>query len=113
MFGLIITLKFKDNDLIKKFSLPSLNEIQKELINFLALEFNKLQIDFPLNLNEFESIWFDFYSMNHLDYIFNYNIYDSERSEWITPWELQDIYNDILEKILYLEEHDGNDYSID
>ena len=56
MIGVFIYIINKTNIIEKTFSTIDLDQAKKELINYLALEFNKLYIDFPLDLNEFEYI---------------------------------------------------------
>ena len=87
MFGLIISLIYKNNILEKTFALNNLDDIKIELINYLATEFNKLSIDFPLQLIQFENIWCDINSMEQIDNIFYYNIFDSNNSKCIIPWD--------------------------
>jgi hypothetical protein len=86
MFGLIINIVTKNNILEKTFNVNSLEESKIELINFLATEFNKLNIDFPISLDDFEYIWCDYQSMDMRNNIFNYNIFDSFNNKWIKTW---------------------------
>ena len=111
MIGLVVYISNKRNVSEKTFNINTLEEAKTELINYLALEFIKLNVDFPTNLNEFEYIWFDYYSMDHLDTIFNYNIYHNDL--WTKPWEQQEIYDDILDKVIDLEINNGKNYNID
>ena len=113
MIGVFIYIINKTNIIEKTFSTIDLDQAKKELINYLALEFNKLYIDFPLDLNEFECIWIEKQSMDNFDNVFNYNIFDSSSGIWKKPWELQEIYNDILDKIIELEQNNNKNYSID
>ena len=41
------------------------------------------------------------------------SIFDSSSGIWKKPWELQEIYNDILDKIIELEQNNNKKYSID
>jgi hypothetical protein len=77
----------------------SIDECRNKLINFLADEFSNLNIDFPMDLNEFEYIWFDYsyVKSNAFDYLI---VSSEETLIWNNPWELQDIYSDVLD-IMY------------
>jgi hypothetical protein len=101
MFGLIIIINTRIDILENTFECTNLDEAQKKLVNCLALEFNKLNINFPIELTDFECEWFD---RNYMKAnAFYYNIFDSNESRWIKPWSLEDIYELILEEIQILE----------
>lgn len=74
----------------------TLDNIKEQLINYLAKQFNSLNIDFPLELCDFEYIWFK--QQYVLCNAFNYKIF--YQNNWIEPWELEDIYTDVLDKML-------------
>jgi hypothetical protein len=113
MYGLIVYIYNKSFILENTFSINNLDEAKEELTTYLSQEFNKLHIDFPMNLIEFEALWCEHYSMEQIDNIFNYNIYDSQNNKWIKPWNNEEIYNDTLDKIIHLEINNNKDYNID
>jgi hypothetical protein len=113
MIGLVVNIINKTNILEKTFSINNLDDAKNELINYLATEFNKLHIDFPAQLIQFEYIWCEHQSMDHIDNIFYYNLFDGSNGTWHKPWEYEEIYNDILEKIIELEENNNKNYNID
>ena len=81
----------------------SLDDCKNKLIDYLVLQFNNLYIDFPLDILDFEYIYLN---QNYINTnIFNYSIFHED--QWIHPWEHQDIYTDVLNK---LHENDINDY---
>lgn len=101
-YGLIINLNKYNSfcEIIHKtFIFDTLEDCKNQLINFLINEFKDLNIDFPLELNDFEYI---ILNQNYINTnMFNYMIFYDNK--WITPWELDDIYNEILEKIHELD----------
>jgi hypothetical protein len=101
-YGLIINLNKYNSfcEIIHKtFICDNLEDCKNQLINFLIDEFKDLNIDFPLELNEFEYI---ILNQNYINTnIFNYMIFYDDK--WITPWELDDIYTELLEKIHELD----------
>ena len=103
MIGLIVYIYNKTFVLEKTFNKNSLEEAKQELSNYLAIEFNKLYIDFPINLIEFKALWCEHYTMEQIDNVFNYNIYDTYDNKWKKPWNYQEIYNDVLYKIINFE----------
>jgi hypothetical protein len=111
-YGLIVIINKYDNyfETIKEtFVCTNLDDCKEKLINYLALEFNKLTIDFPLELNDFEYIWFKHnYTKSN---VFSYTIFNSEIIKWEEPWELQDLYYEVIEKIHEIEIADGIDFT--
>ena len=97
-YGLIINLNKYNTycEIIHKtFICESIEECRNELINFLVSELNVLNIDFPLEFSDFEYIWL---KQNYINTnIFNYMIFSN--NIWSSPWELDDIYTDVLDKI--------------
>jgi hypothetical protein len=96
--GLIVTINSfnkhfhtKTNSTICK----SVEEARDELITYLCGQFDNLNIDFPDNINDFELIWFN------REYTtapcFTYKIFSHR---WEEPWDREDIYNDVLTKML-------------
>ena len=112
MLGLIVIINTRIDILENTFEVNTIEEAQKKLVNCLALEFNKLNINFPLELADFECEWFD---RNYMKTnAFYYNIFNSSESKWMKPWTLDDIYELILEEIQILEiNNSANDLSLD
>jgi hypothetical protein len=73
----------------------SLEHSRTQLIDYLITKFNNLNIDFPMELDDFENIWFN--SSYVKSNCFNYKIYHNDN--WEQPWELQEIYSDVLDKM--------------
>jgi hypothetical protein len=116
MIGLIININYKLNRIEKTFNINNIEEARIELVNYLSNEFNKLNIDFPLDYHDFEYVWCEYNNMDHLDNIFTYNIYDTNDLKWKKIWTEQEIYNDILDKINELDLNNDmyiNKYYID
>ena len=116
MIGLIIYINYKLIRIEKTFSLDNIDDAKKELINYLSNEINKLHIDFPISINDFEYLWFEHNNMEHLENVFSYNIFDTIDFKWKKIWDIQEIYNDILEKINELDIDNNiydNNYIID
>jgi hypothetical protein len=60
-------------------------------------------IDYPLDITEFELLW---YSDNYMDNrVFDYNIF--QNNEWIKPWSDQELYESILELIYTIDVQDS------
>ncbi len=101
MLGLIVIINKRIELIEHTFKINTFDEAKEELIKCIALEFNKLDIDFPLELVDFECEWFDRNYM--IANAFSYNIFDSNENKWEKPWELDEIYSAVLEKIQLLE----------
>jgi hypothetical protein len=112
MFALSIILINK-NILEKNYVINTLDEAHEEIIKYLAIEFNKLHINYPDNFNDFECEWFNYYSMDYIDNVFIYTIFDSTSNTFIKPFENQLLYDDILMKIEEIENKENKNYNID
>lgn len=77
----------------------SVEEAKKLLVKHLASLFSSLSIDYPLELSEFEYIWFGKQYVN--TNAFNYKVFIGDK--WIEPWEQEDIYSDVLDEMLDTE----------
>jgi hypothetical protein len=98
MIGLIIVINKYSSQETLTFNLKSIDEAKDKLITILVDNFKHLNVDFPLDISDFEYTWFNEESSNLP--IFTYKIYNND---WITPWDEQDIYTDVLEKLYELE----------
>jgi hypothetical protein len=98
-YGLIVTIN-KFNNCFESYQEiytgNSMEDVNNKLINIISTEFNKINIDFPLELSDFEYIWF---KQNYVKCdAFSYKIfYDGK---WSEPWDNQEIYSDVLDKML-------------
>ena len=74
----------------------TLENTKSELINILVTHYKKLHINYPHDLTDFE---YELFSQNYVKAdAFVYKIYYNER--WEEPWESQDIYDEVIEKII-------------
>lgn len=107
--GLIVTLnKFNTYFETKQetFICESEEKAREELINLLVNNFKSLNIDFPQELVDFEYIWFkqQYVNCNCFDYkLFN--------SKWSEPWEPQDIYSEVLDRMFDEDSKNPPDFS--
>lgn len=84
-----------------------LEDVLKWVCTTLAKSFNKLQIDFPQDYEEFQLSWFK--SQYFKGDVFTYFLHNGNK--FIEPWERQDIYEivlDFMQKVdeEYIEEID-------
>lgn len=78
---------------------PTIEIAKQEILKILSTYFKVLNIDYPLEFHEFEFIWFNQQYINVS--AFSYKLFINNK--WEEPWELQELYNDILE-IMHDEE---------
>lgn len=107
--GLIVTInKFKNyfTSNQKTWICETIDEARAKLVEYLADELNKINIDYPTELIDFEYIWFDRQYVNCN--AFNYKIF--VENNWCEPWESQDIYYDVMDKILEQEYKNPPDF---
>ena len=85
----------------------SIEIAKKALIDIIFSHFKNINVDYPHDLIDFEYIWFkeQYVKTN----AFVYQIYDNDK--WSEPWESQDIYEDVLEKIQEYENENIPDFS--
>lgn len=109
-FGLVLTIN-KYNTYFESVSYfnvyESLEDAKKLLVNTLVDHFKHINIDFPLELIDFEYAWFkeQYVKTN----AFVYKIYSNDR--WSEPWEPQDIYDDVLQQLENYEIENVPDFS--
>lgn len=85
----------------------NIDDAYTELVKYIVAHFTPLNIDFPLELDEFENIWFNqtYVSAD----AFTYKIFHN--NSWTEPWSRQDIYDDVLEIMLAHEEANPPDFA--
>ena len=108
MIGLIIIINKYLSQEILTFNFASIDEARDKLISVLIDKFKNLNIDFPLLLSDLEYIWFNEESIDLP--IFSYKIFDDI---WTNPWEEQDIYSDVLDKLHEIEINTAPDSDLD
>jgi hypothetical protein len=79
----------------KIFYAINLDSCKKLLIEYLASLLKNINIDFPDDILDFEYIWFQQTFMESS--FFSYDVDNEE------PWEYQEIYEEVLEKLLQIE----------
>ena len=99
----LVVITTRDNPLTQNkaiFLCSTLNECKNILIDYLTKIFNELNIDFPIDILEFEYKWFtqNYVDINCFDYII-INPNDTNLNVWNSPWELGDIYSDVTDRI--------------
>lgn len=102
--GLVVNVnKFNHNFDVSNITLvcDSMDDVKEKLINYLILQLGNLDIDYPMDLTEFENIWFKENYVN--TNAFSYFIF--QNNKWVQPWDLQEIYDDFLDKMI---EHDSS-----
>ena len=101
--GLIITInKFKHYFETNQITLlcESIDEAKNKLVEHVANDFSNLNIYYPFELVEFEYHWFGQQNVNNN--AFYYRLFID--GQWHNPWNEQDIYSDVLDKIQANEE---------
>ena len=110
MIGLFINfIKYNNSFNFENYTFicSDLNDAKQTLLNFLTKEFLYLKIDFPLLLEDFEYIFLknEYINTN----VFTYKIFIN--NTWEEPWELQDIYTDVLDILQEIEYKKDIDFS--
>lgn len=108
--GLIVTInKYKTFFTSVQTSIvcDSIDDAYTELIKYIVAHFTPLHIDFPLELTDFENIWFNQTYVN-AD-AFTYKLFHNNK--WEEPWTQQEIYDDTLEVMLAHETANPPDFS--
>jgi hypothetical protein len=84
----------------------TLEDAHSELVRYLCSQFKDLNIDFPIDINEFELLWFDReYIETHA---FTYKVFNNK---WMEPWEMEDIYSDVMDLMFDTESKNPPDFS--
>jgi hypothetical protein len=82
-----------------------MKECESVLVDFISGHVKDLNIDFPLDLEDFNTIWFD---NNRVEAdSFTYLIIPLNKSSitynWNEPWNLNDVYDLLLDNIHKIE----------
>jgi hypothetical protein len=96
--GLIITInKFKRYFETQQTTLvcETIEEAREKLLEYLSKELECLNIDYPLDLTDFEHYWFGQQYIN--TNAFYYKLF--MEGSWHEPWDQQEIYSDVLDRI--------------
>ena len=108
--GLIVTInKYKTFFTSVQTSIvcDNIDDAYTELVKYIVAHFTPLHIDFPLELTDFENIWFNQTYVN-AD-AFTYKLFHNNK--WEEPWTQQEIYDDTLEVMLAHETANPPDFS--
>jgi hypothetical protein len=87
----------------KIFYANNLDNCKKYLIEYLASLLKNINIDFPDQLLDFEYIWFNQTFMDSS--FFSYDVNSEE------PWDYQEIYEEVLDKLLEIEHANIPDFA--
>ncbi len=108
--GLVLTINkystyFETNTVYNFYD--SLEIAKQSLIDIIFSNFKQITIDYPSDLIDFEYLWFkeQYVKTNAFVYQIYYN------DTWSEPWDSQDIYEDVLEKIQDYENKNIPDFS--
>lgn len=99
--GLIITIIKPQNFKTEQttYTCDSLDDAKNKLIERLVSVFS-INIDYPFDFVDFEYQWFEQQYIN--SNAFYYKIFIE--GKWESPWEEQEIYSDVLDRIQSIEE---------
>jgi len=102
-------IKFKNNFDVttKNFICDNLDDAKNKLIDYLVSEFEHLKLNFPLEFTDFEYLWLNqqYISCDMLNYKLFIN------NQWEEPWDLQDIYSDVIDKLMEKDMNKGFNFS--
>ena len=78
------------------FICDTIDEAKDKMIEYLVTYMGSLNIDYPMDLHDFEYIWFN---QNYVKTnAFTYFIFNG--TKWYQPWDLQEIYEEFLDKMI-------------
>jgi hypothetical protein len=82
------------------FVCDTIDNTKEKLINHLVLQFGNLNIDYPMDLTDFEYIWFkeNYVNTNAFSYFIFFQ--SDQDTKWCQPWDLQEIYDEFLDKMV-------------
>ena len=108
--GLTITInKFTTYFESKNYFLlcDTIDDAKNKLIEIIVDNFKYINIDFPDNLVDFEYQWFNKQYVNASS--FTYNLFHNDN--WSSPWDNDEIYDDVLVKLEEYEIQNAPDFS--
>ena len=109
MIGLIITInKYNSwfSSSVETFTFNTLEETQTKLVSYLTNIINILNIDFPQDLDDFETIWFN---DNYVGAsFFEYRLFNNDI--WSEPWDKQEIYSMVLDNLIKVQQDKNINY---
>jgi hypothetical protein len=82
------------------------DEAKNKMIEHLVTYMGSLNIDYPMDLDDFEYVWFkqNYVKTNAFTYfIFN-------ETKWHQPWDLQEIYEEFLDKMVEKDSSNPPDF---
>jgi hypothetical protein len=88
------------------FVCDSVDEAKNKMIDHLVTRMGSLNIDYPMDLNDFEYIWFNQNYVNTNAFI--YFIFNE--TKWYQPWDLQEIYEEFLDKMVEKDSSNPPDF---
>ncbi len=108
--GLIITIN-KFNHWFEttqvSFSCENIDDTKNNLVDYLVTQFKNLNIDYPLDFADFEYAWFKQQYVN--TNAFYYKVF--MENSWHEPWDQQDIYSEVLDKMFEQETQNPPDFT--
>ncbi len=108
--GLIVTINKYNHwfeTMQTSYVCDDIEDAKNTLVDYLVQQFRNLNIDYPLDLSDFEYLWFkqQYVNTNAFYYkLFMENI-------WCEPWDQQDIYSEVLDKMFEQETQNPPDFS--
>jgi hypothetical protein len=85
----------------------TLENTKNGMINILINHFKKIHINYPHNLIDFE---YELFNQNYVKSdAFIYKIF--KNNNWEEPWDTQDIYEEVIEKIIKEDSDNPPDFS--
>ena len=109
MIGLIITInKYTSwfSSSTETFTFNTLEETQNKLVSYLTDILININIDFPQDLDDFETLWFN-EKYTTLSF-FNYRLFNNDL--WSDPWDNQEIYSLVLENLIKVQQEQNINY---
>ena len=97
--GLIVIVHHIDETCTFSYVCDNIHECHKNIIDTIISLLEKVNIDIPLELERFNFLWFN-NSCRPNDFC-EYYIFNG--TEWISPFEIQELYSDSVNEFLKLE----------
>ncbi len=84
----------------------TIDEARDKMIEHLVTHMGSLNIDYPMDLHDFEYLWF---KQNYVNTnAFTYFIFND--TKWYQPWDLQEIYDEFLDKMIEKDSSNPPDF---